>query len=70
MAGGMDLVVLRQLIGNVVIGLTGYTRRQLGEECQRLGLPEPPDEGTKRVRSSATSTSPTSYTTSTDSVPC
>jgi very-short-patch-repair endonuclease len=46
----MDLAVLRQLVGNVGAGLTVYTHRELGEACERLGLPEPPDEGTKRER--------------------
>jgi very-short-patch-repair endonuclease len=49
----MDLTKLRQLVGKVVIpDLTGYTHRQLSDECVRLGLPEPPgeEEGTKRER--------------------
>src|SRR6266567_7470675 len=50
MASGMDLVKLRQLVGSVVAGLTGHTHRELGEACTRLGLPEPPDEGSKRER--------------------
>jgi hypothetical protein len=53
MAGGMDFVVLRQLAGDVVARLAGHnTHRELGEACERLGLPEPPGEGegTKRYR--------------------
>jgi len=51
MATGMDFATLRQLVGSVVVPeLTGYTHRQLGDACVSLGLPEPPGEGTKRVR--------------------
>src|SRR6266571_2409754 len=50
MAISTDLVMLRQLVGNVVAGLTMHTHRELGEACERLGLPEPPGEGTKRER--------------------
>jgi very-short-patch-repair endonuclease len=52
MAGGMDFVTLRQLVGEAVAGLMGYTHRDLAEACERLVLPEPPgqDEGTKRDR--------------------
>lgn len=53
MAGGMDLVVLRELVGNVVTLIsTMNTHQELGEACERLGLPEPPPpgEGTKRER--------------------
>jgi very-short-patch-repair endonuclease len=52
MASGVDLVTLRQLVGDAVAGLMGYTHRELAEACERLGLPEPPgqDEGTKRER--------------------
>jgi AbiJ N-terminal domain 3 len=51
MTGGTDLVALRQLVESVVIpGFTGYTHAMLGEACERLGLPEPPGEGTKRER--------------------
>ena len=53
MAAGMDLALLRQLVGSVVVPeLTGYTHRQLGEACVSLGLPEPPpeSEGSKRER--------------------
>ena len=50
MADGMDLVKLRQLVGGVVMGLTAHTHRELREACVRLGLPEPPDEGSKRER--------------------
>lgn len=49
MADGVDLVLLRQLVGKVVAGLTGYTHRDLGEAFERLGLPEAP-EGSKRER--------------------
>ena len=45
MSGGMDLALLRQLVGGVVATLPDhYTHRGLGEACERLGLPEPPDE--------------------------
>lgn len=53
MAGGMDLVVLRRLVGDVLDGLAGmWTHRELGAACERLGLPEPPpaDECSKRGR--------------------
>lgn len=46
----MDLAELRQLVGNVVASLTTHTHRELSEACERLALPEPPDEGTKRER--------------------
>jgi hypothetical protein len=49
----MDLVVLRQLVGDVLDGLAGmWTHREIGAECERLGLPEPPspDEYSKRER--------------------
>lgn len=49
MARGMDLVALRQAIGKAVEGLTMYTHAELGEACERLGLPEPAG-GTKRER--------------------
>jgi very-short-patch-repair endonuclease len=51
MATGMDLATLRQLVGNVVAGLGGrYTHRELSEACINLGLPEPPNDGTKFER--------------------
>jgi len=50
MADGMDLVKLRQLVGSVVAGLTVNPHRALAEACTRLGLPKPPDEGSKRER--------------------
>src|SRR6266702_5081243 len=53
MAGGMDLVVLRQLVANVLDGLAGvWTHREIGVKCERLGLPEPPpsDECSQRER--------------------
>lgn len=53
MAGGMDLVVLRQLVAHVLDGLAGlWTHRKISVECDRLGLPEPPpsDECSKRER--------------------
>ena len=45
----MDLVALRQAVEKAVQGLTMYTHAELGEACERLGLPQPP-EGTKRER--------------------
>ncbi len=45
----MDLMALRQAVGKAVEGLTMYTHAELGEACERLGLPEPPG-GTKRER--------------------
>ena len=53
MAGGMDLVVRRQLIEGVLDGLAGIWRHaEIGVECERLGLPEPPpaSECSKRER--------------------
>src|SRR6266567_5083380 len=51
MADGMDLVELRRILGIVVGGLGGrYRHADLGEACVGLGLPEPPDEGTKYER--------------------
>lgn len=53
MSGGMDLVVLRELVGGVLNDFAGLWRHQdIGIECERLGLPEPPPEGeySKRVR--------------------
>jgi hypothetical protein len=41
----MDLALLRRLVGGVVATLPDhYTHRELGETCERLGLPEPPGE--------------------------
>jgi hypothetical protein len=46
MAGSMDLVVLRQLVGGVLDGLAGmWTHQEIGVQCERLGLPEPPPAG-------------------------
>ena len=53
MFGGMDLVALRELVGGVLNDFAGSWRHQdIGIECERLGLPEPPPEGecSKRVR--------------------
>lgn len=50
MAGSRDLAALRQAIGYAVAGLTAYTHRELAEACDRLGLPQPPTEGTKSER--------------------
>src|SRR5689334_19635465 len=51
MAGNMDLAVLRELLSGVVMSLVDdYTHRTLAEACERLGLPTPPDDGTKRER--------------------
>jgi hypothetical protein len=49
----MDLVRLRQLAGDVLEGLASmWTCREIGPECDRLGLlpPPPADEGSKRER--------------------
>lgn len=51
MAGDVDLVNLRQLVGSVVAGLSDmHTHARLAEACTDLGLPVPPDEGSKRIR--------------------
>jgi hypothetical protein len=53
MSGGVDLVVLRELVGGVLNNFAGLWRHQdIGIECERLGLPEPPPESecSKRVR--------------------
>ncbi|MDG4834197.1 hypothetical protein O7627_33575 [Solwaraspora sp. WMMD1047] len=50
----MDLVVLRELLQPVIGSLgSGNTHATLGEACERLGLPTPPEEGTKHERVSA-----------------
>jgi very-short-patch-repair endonuclease len=49
----MDLVRLRQLVGDVLDGLASmWTHREIGPECERLGLPSPllASEGSKRER--------------------
>ncbi len=49
----MDLVRLRQLVGDVLDGLAStWTHREIGPECERLGLlsPPPAGEGSKRER--------------------
>ncbi len=48
----MDLVLLRQLVGDAVASLAMYTHKELAGRCAALGLPEPPgeSEGTKRQR--------------------
>jgi hypothetical protein len=53
MAGGRDLVALRELVGDVLDGLARmWTHREIDMECERLGLPEPPpaDAFSKRDR--------------------
>ncbi len=53
MSGGMDLALLRQLVGGIVATLPDHcTHRELGEACERLGLPGPPGENghSKRER--------------------
>jgi AbiJ N-terminal domain 3 len=53
MSGGMDLGVLRELVEGVLNDFAGlWGHRDIGIECERLGLPEPPPEGecSKRVR--------------------
>src|ERR1019366_2406523 len=47
----MDLVRLRQLVGDVLDGLASMgTHREVGPECERLALPSPllAREGSKR----------------------
>src|SRR6266568_2908843 len=49
----MDLVRLCQLVGDVLDGLAStWTQREIGPECERLGLlsPPPAGEGPKRER--------------------
>lgn len=49
----MDLLRLRQLVGNVLDGLASiWTHPAIGPECERLGLPSPPPAGeySKRER--------------------
>jgi very-short-patch-repair endonuclease len=49
--GDMDLVVLRELLGVVISSISGSsTHKTLGGACEILGLPTPPDEGTKHER--------------------
>jgi hypothetical protein len=53
MSGGMDLVILRELVAEVLGDFAGSLRhRAIATECERLGLPEPPPEDgfTKRER--------------------
>jgi hypothetical protein len=53
MAGGMDLVVLRRLVEGVLDDFARMWRHEdIGPECERLGLLEPPpaDECSKRER--------------------
>jgi very-short-patch-repair endonuclease len=53
MAGGMDLALLRQLVGGVLDDLAGLWKHlDIGAECEGLGLPTPPpaDECSKRER--------------------
>jgi very-short-patch-repair endonuclease len=52
MTSTIDLAALRQLLENNVTGLISTMHRHvdLGEECERLGLPTPPDEGSKHER--------------------
>jgi hypothetical protein len=51
MADGMDLERLHQLVGGVVAGLKDmHTHTRLGQAFVDLGLPRPPDEGTKAER--------------------
>lgn len=50
----MDLVALRQLLEPIVGRISGMHRHvDLGEACERLGLPTPPDEGSKHQRVAA-----------------
>lgn len=47
----MDLVRLRQLVGDVLDGLASmWTHREIGQECERLGLPSPPPAGDGSTR--------------------
>jgi hypothetical protein len=51
MTSSMDLPELRQLLERVTVLVSDMNRHvDLGEECKRLGLPTPPDEGTKNQR--------------------
>src|SRR3984957_8924686 len=53
MSGGMDLGVLRELVEGVLNDFAGlWGHKDIGTECECLGLPEPPPEGecSKRVR--------------------
>lgn len=51
MADGMDLERLRELVWTAIAGLSDmHTHARLGEACMQLGLPRPPDEGSKRER--------------------
>jgi very-short-patch-repair endonuclease len=50
MAGDIDRVQLRNLVGLVIGDPARYTHRSLPEELTRVGLPEPPGEGSKRER--------------------
>jgi hypothetical protein len=53
MAGGTDLVALRQLVGGVLDDFAQLWRHaDISAECERLGLPEPPPEAecSKRER--------------------
>lgn len=50
MADGTDFAVLRRLVGSTLEGLTIHSHARLAKGCTSLGLPEPPDEGSKRER--------------------
>ncbi len=55
----MDLVLLRQLVGGVIATLKDYyTHEKLGEACERLGLPGPPDRTRARNASESRPVSP------------
>jgi hypothetical protein len=46
----MDLMKLRNLVSLVVGDPASYTHQSLPGDLARLGLPVPPDDGSKRVR--------------------
>lgn len=49
--GDTDLVALRELLGVVISSIDDLnTHKTLGSACELLGLPTPPDEGTKHER--------------------
>lgn len=49
--GNTDLAALRELLGDVTSSISSrHTHETLGGACELLGLPTPPDEGTKHER--------------------
>ncbi|MFF1872800.1 hypothetical protein [Kitasatospora herbaricolor] len=51
-----DPVLLRELVESVVPRLCDHLHKEIGQACRRLGLPEPPPEGTRFERVSASFT--------------